>query len=416
MPQSFAFVLGALAAATWSGSADGAYAGTSALELSLGETSSPSELAAREVVQASGINYCKFANGSRQVPLAAGFFGPEPCLFGDGMVLRASDFDGGAGASAGALIWGFGAAAEKVALTIDGTPAGSATSDANGRWEITVKVPASPKASVLEFTGGASKKATLSNVLFGDVWLCSGQSNMDFSVAASGGGGCFAQNETVALAASGKYNDIRLMHGGAANGHWWNASSNAGSDVAHFSAVCFLSALAMKQHIPSHKNRPMGLVQSSVGGTVIEMWMSPQALEQCLPANESVSGAGCAAGSQFNSNLYYELIDPLAPLSLTGTLWCESHAGCRAVPHHPVTYCLSAVGRIYVNVCAHVNNALQTRASRMSRRTRSRVFWITMHVLRRRRSNRGAKLSAHRKCFTLTSPSRLMAAGESTPH
>ena len=50
MPQSFAFVLGALAAATWSGSADGAYAGTSALELSLGETSSPSELAAREVV------------------------------------------------------------------------------------------------------------------------------------------------------------------------------------------------------------------------------------------------------------------------------------------------------------------------------------------------------------------------------
>lgn len=146
---------------------------------------------------------------------------------------------------------------------------------------------------------------------------------MDFSVAASGGGGCFAQNETVALAASGKYNDIRLMHGGAANGHWWNASSNSGKDVASFSAVCFLSALAMKQHIPSHKNRPIGLVQSSVGGTVIEMWMSPQALEQCLPANESVSGAGCAAGSQFNSNLYYELIDPLAPLSLTGTLWCE---------------------------------------------------------------------------------------------
>lgn len=51
--------------------------------------------------------------------------------------------------------------------------------------------------------------------------------------------------------------------------------------------------------------------------------MSPQALEQCLPANESISGAGCAAGSQFNSNLYYELIDPLAPFSLTGTLWCK---------------------------------------------------------------------------------------------
>lgn len=51
--------------------------------------------------------------------------------------------------------------------------------------------------------------------------------------------------------------------------------------------------------------------------------MSPQALEQCLPANESVSGATCAAGSQFNSNLYYELIDPLSPLALTGTLWYQ---------------------------------------------------------------------------------------------
>ena len=69
---------------------------------------------------------------------------------------------------------------------------------------------------------------------------------------------------------------------------------------------------------------------ASLSGTVIEMWMSPQALEQCLPANESISGAGCAAGSQFNSNLYYELIDPLAPLALTGTLWCESEISLAA--------------------------------------------------------------------------------------
>ncbi len=274
---SFALVLATvLATAVRSGGAvdhgSSASNDQSALDLSLDETVSPNELARlrstrvdQNRVQGSGVNYCKFANGTRQVPLAADFFGPEPCVFGDGMVLRASDSAGGAGASAGAVIWGFGAAAEKVALTIDGTPSGSATSDANGRWEITVKVPASAKPSVLEFSG-ASKQATLNNVLFGDVWLCSGQSNMDFSVAASGGGGCFAQNETVALAASGKYNDIRLMHGGAANGHWWNASSNNGSDVAHFSAVCFLSALAMKQHIPSHKDRPIGLVQSSVGG------------------------------------------------------------------------------------------------------------------------------------------------------
>lgn len=74
----------------------------------------------------------------------------------------------------------------------------------------------------------------------------------------------------------------------------------------------------------------MGLVQSSVGGTVIEMWMSTAALEACLPANESVSGAGCAAGSQDNSNLYYELVDPLAPMGLTGTLWCTANCNNNA--------------------------------------------------------------------------------------
>ena len=48
-------------------------------------------------------------------------------------------------------------------------------------------------------------------------------------------------------------------------------------------------------------------------------------------ANESVSHAPCAAGSQQNSELYYKTVDPLAPMSLTGALWCVLWRGalCR---------------------------------------------------------------------------------------
>jgi hypothetical protein len=71
---------------------------------------------------------------------------------------------------------------------------------------------------------------------------------------------------------------------------------------------------------------PIGLMQSSVGGTVIEEWMSTSALESCLPASESVSHANCAAGSQQNSELYYRMVDPLAPSSLTGALWYQGES------------------------------------------------------------------------------------------
>ena len=148
------------------------------------------------------------------------------------------------------------------------------------------------------------------------------QSNMDFSVAPWGGGGCLGANETVAAAATGKYNDVRLMHG---YGRWFNSSLNAGHDVGSFSAVCYLTALQMKK-LPGHADRPIGLIQASVGGTIIEEWMDPAALEICLPASDSKSHANASAQPDYgehNSDDFYAMIQPLAPMSLTGILWYQ---------------------------------------------------------------------------------------------
>ena len=84
-----------------------------------------------------------------------------------------------------------------------------------------------PAAQTLIFTGSSKKgvelpAVTLNNVLFGAVFLCSGQSNMDFSVAPWGGGGCLDANATVAAAASGKLDDIRLKK---STGSWFNSST-----------------------------------------------------------------------------------------------------------------------------------------------------------------------------------------------
>lgn len=88
---------------------------------------------------------------------------------------------------------------------------------------------------------------------------------MDFSVAPWGGGGCLDANETVAAAASGKFDDIRLKK---STGGWFNSSAAGsprgsttpipGYQVGQFSAVCYLSAMQIKKTIPGYADRPIG--------------------------------------------------------------------------------------------------------------------------------------------------------------
>ena len=129
----------------------------------------------------AGHNYCMFDNGTRSSPsaLPKGFFGPEPCVFQSGMVLRGNDPLGGKGAAAGALVWGFADVGAVVSCLVDGASSPVVvTTDNTGRWELVLQQKGGPAARTLVFStpgsAGANKNVTLSNVLFGAVFLCSG--------------------------------------------------------------------------------------------------------------------------------------------------------------------------------------------------------------------------------------------------
>ena len=151
----------------------------------------PTDPLDEQAMHASGQNICAFDNGTR-VPgalLPNGFFGPEPCVFTSGMVLRGNDTLGGKGAGAGALVWGFAGAGAVVSCTVDTSYVVSTVADKAGRWELVLQQKGGPAAHTLVFAtssagaeDGADTTVTLTNVLFGAVFLCSGQSNMDFSV------------------------------------------------------------------------------------------------------------------------------------------------------------------------------------------------------------------------------------------
>jgi len=123
---------------------------------------------------------------------------------------------------------------------------------------------------------------TLDDVLFGDVWICSGQSNMEFSVGEM-------LNASVEIENAGKYPKIRLLTAShkfsdvpeeelLGIGLNWTAASPVSVSNGFTSAVCWLFGRMVYDAIGG---RSTGLIHSSWGATKIEVWAPPQALKDC---------------------------------------------------------------------------------------------------------------------------------------
>jgi sialate O-acetylesterase len=123
---------------------------------------------------------------------------------------------------------------------------------------------------------------TLDDVLFGDVWVCSGQSNMEIPVS-------YIINGSIEIQNAGKYPKIRLLttlHNQSGQleeellgiGLNWTAASPSSVGSGYTSAVCWLFGRMVQEELGG---RPMGLVHSSWGATEIEFWTPAQALKDC---------------------------------------------------------------------------------------------------------------------------------------
>lgn len=127
---------------------------------------------------------------------------------------------------------------------------------------------------------------------------------------------CFYANET--LAASPDYPDIVYKRGPSSP---WYVTGTSNASLAAFSATCFFTALHLKQNVPAMKDVPIGLVQSSVGGTTIESWLSADALAAAGIANAACGVRGC--GNQSYCGNYASLIAPLAPTVFKHMAWYQ---------------------------------------------------------------------------------------------
>ncbi len=198
-----------------------------------------------------------------------------------------------------AIVWGYGDPSTLTTLTINDkiytTISQSETANAQNEsiWSVTLD-PVTEEGPFdihvsQPLTNGTLVTITIHDVLFGDVWICSGQSNMVLTVS-------LIYNGTEEIQNAGNFPKIRIftaalvpsaspveeLLGIALNWSVASPQSVGGPDWQYMSAVCWLYGRMIHQALDG---RPIGLIATSWGGTFIEIWMPPKALQDCNTTN-----------------------------------------------------------------------------------------------------------------------------------
>lgn len=247
-----------------------------------------------------------------------------PSIFSDNMVLQRNSE---------VKIWGWAKPGEVVNFNFswsEETP--SAKANNNAYWEVWISIPDLRGLQEIRIT--AYNEIILRNILFGEVWLVSGQSNMEWSAAA----GIDNAAEAIAGADNAEIRFFQVAHRSASSeqqdldGSWLSSSPET---MENFSAVAYFFA----QKLHKELEVPIGLINSSWGGTPAEVWMPKEViinspgLSNAASLLPDVEWGPKAAGSLYNS-----MIAPLIPFKIAGVLWYQGESNTHNAKYYEVIF------------------------------------------------------------------------------
>ncbi len=249
-------------------------------------------------------------------------------------------------------VHGFAAAGESVTVTLSGSAAVATVADANGDWRVDLPArPATTTAQTLTIKG-PSNTITLTNVLIGEVFLFSGQSNLVRPLSDSletgalrSMSGDIVPNLRIWSSAwalpTGFFDDAvawpppRTME---MLRHW---SAPTWSVASSYSSFCIFFGQKMRALLGP--NVPIGLVRSSRGGTQIKAWVPRPALERnplgrsLIADYEAAFPPGTPRDDTQPGVLYNNLTAPIAPFALRGIVWYQAEGNVYADPEDYAT-------------------------------------------------------------------------------
>jgi len=242
-----------------------------------------------------------------------------PSIFGNHMVVQHnSEFP----------LWGWSEINDQIRVKAswDNIELKGVCSHVDGRWIVRLKTPQSGGPYTIEVKS-PYKTIVLSDVMVGEVWICSGQSNMEYKLPAANGG-----TEEIALASP--HPEIRFFKipKAAADypqdncfGSWVTCNAE---DMPDFSAVGYFFAKELCLRL----KEPIGMINSSWGGSPIEVWMQAERISQDSLLNTQALKKDDRWSPIKPGSLYNSMIHPIAFYPIAGAIWYQGEANVDQYP------------------------------------------------------------------------------------
>ncbi len=218
-------------------------------------------------------------------------------------------------------LWGWAAASETITIkTTWDTTTYKAVANNGAHWEAEINTPAAGGSYTITIEG--ENKIVLEDVLIGEVWVCSGQSNMEWS-------GDQDLKESIYEAPHANQPEIRLFYVSKSTalypqdnleGKWVVCSPES---MIHFSAIGYFFGKKINSSIKT----PVGLINANWGGTPAETWTPAYVIEKDPIIKKGAESLGQYAWWPSNTAIAYNaMIAPLTKFSISGVLWYQGES------------------------------------------------------------------------------------------
>lgn len=236
-----------------------------------------------------------------------------PAFFSNGMVLQQQQ---------AVAIWGTDQPNTRITVTAGWGTKATATADARGYWKLKLQTVAAGGPYTLQVKG--TTVVNFNNILLGEVWFCSGQSNMEMPVKGYSNQPVIGSNETILHSANtairffNTQRSVSITPLRDVKGEWKAADP---STTGNFSATAYYFAKKLQAVL----GVPVGIIQSAWGASTIESWMDAQTLSAF--ANKPIpQKLPDSIPNRTPTILYNSMLHPYIGYSIKGVLWYQGEA------------------------------------------------------------------------------------------
>jgi sialate O-acetylesterase len=229
-------------------------------------------------------------------------------------------------------LWGWAAYGTKVDITPSWSTTVTIYAGTDGKWKTSIQTPVAVAGQAPAYTiavKGPSNTLTFSNILVGEVWVCSGQSNMAFPMNYKDASMLGVVDYASEIAAA-NFPNIRLFTVQTSNsaspltncnGSWTSCTPTS---VSNFSAVAYYFGRELFNN--KALNVPIGIIHDSYSGSSIQAWMKQSVLTSDAELKSKYIDGTFTATETKPYLLYNAMISPIIPYAIKGVIWYQGES------------------------------------------------------------------------------------------